>query len=206
MLIRRHLLIMGAAFCAMSAGFAQAQTAGSAQDQSATELQEIVVTSFKASLESSLQTKESAMGVEDSIKAEDIGKFPSANIAEALQRIPGVAIDRNEGEGRYVTIRGLGPTFNTVLLNGRPLTSEDGTRAFSFDVLPADMISESDVYKSSMAYIPAGGLGGTIDLKTLRPLDLKPTQVVLSVKGVDDTNLGSVQPQAFGMISKQFDD
>lgn len=173
-----------------------------------TQLKEVVVSSYRSSLEASLRVKENAMGVEDSIQAEDVGKFPDANVADALQRIPGIAIDRNEGEGRYVTIRGLGPTFNVVLLNGRPLTSEDGTRAFSFDVLPADLISAADVYKSGEAYLPAGALGGTINLKTLRPFDLKPTEAVLSVKEMDDDdrNFSSVQPQAFAMLSKQFDD
>src|SRR6266446_1181054 len=125
----KHALVLGVTMCALAAGAAQAQSSGAAQAPES--LEEITVTSFAASLHTALETKKDAMAVVDSIAAEDLGKFPSANIAEALQRIPGVAIDRNAGQGRYVTIRGLGPAFNNVLLNGRHVTSEDGGREFS---------------------------------------------------------------------------
>src|ERR1700694_2431337 len=106
------------------------------------QLEEVVVTGIRASLERAMDIKRDADAVVDSISAEDIGKFPDANVAESLQRITGVAIDRNQvGEGQTVTIRGFGPTFNTVLVNGRTLPTQTGDRSFDFDVLPAALIN-----------------------------------------------------------------
>jgi len=113
-------------------GNATAQTG-----QATPESEEVVVTGIRQSLSSAAGLKRNSEIVMDSITSEDLGKFPDANIAESLQRIPGVSIDRNNGEGQFVTVRGLGPAFNTVLFNGRSFASDNYGREFSFDLLAA---------------------------------------------------------------------
>lgn len=167
---------------------------------------EIIVTGIRASLQSAAGRKRSAAIVQDSITQEDLGKFPDANVAESLQRIPGVSIDRSNGEGRFVTVRGLGPQFNTVLFNGRSLASDNYGREFSFDLLAAELISGADVYKSSQARIQDGGIGATINLRTSRPLDLNGFQVIANIKGNYESNNDKVTPQAFALVSDTFAD
>jgi len=132
-------------------------------------VQQVVVSGIRASLSSSLTTKRLQDGVVDAVSAEDAGKFPDTNIAESLQRVTGVQIQRNNGEGRYISVRGLGPEFNNVLINGRTMTSDTGGREFSFDVLSSDLISKAIVYKTSQAFLPEGGIGSTVDIQTTRP-------------------------------------
>src|SRR5678815_5401238 len=96
-----------------------------AQEQASEELEEVVVTGLRGSLKASLETKRDALGVVDSINAEDIGKFPDTNLAESLQRVTGISIDRRNGEGAQVTARGFGPQFNLVTLNGRQIPGAD---------------------------------------------------------------------------------
>jgi iron complex outermembrane recepter protein len=174
----------------------------------AADVQEIVVTGIRASLERAMDIKRSADVVVDSISAEDLGKFPDANVAESLQRVTGVAIDRNQvGEGQTVTIRGFGPNFNTVLVDGRQLPTQTGHRSFDFDTLPADLINGADVYKSSMASQDDGGIGGLMNLHTPRPLDLKKFTAIASVKGEkDDLSGAHVEPQGFVLLSDTFAD
>lgn len=206
----KTLLLTCASVAALSLAVeahAQSQNAGQAVATAPGEgeVEAITVTGYAASLRSALEVKKNTVGVVDAIASEDVGKFPSTNIAEALQRIPGVAIDRNGGQGRFVTIRGLGPAFNAVYMNGRQVTSEGGGRAFSFDVLPAEMISGSEVYKSGTAYVATGGIGGTINLNTLRPLDMRNT-VIGSAKAVYDMRRDKAQPQFFGLVSRKLMD
>jgi iron complex outermembrane recepter protein len=172
------------------------------------ELQEIVVTGIRASLERAMDIKRDSDVVVDSISAEDLGKFPDENVAESLQRITGVAIDRNQvGEGQTVTIRGFGPNFNTVLVDGRQLPTQTGHRSFDFDTLPADLINGADVYKTSAASQDDGGIGGLMNLHTPRPLDLKKFTAIASVKGEKGDIDGShVEPQAFVLLSDTFAD
>src|ERR1700742_3788204 len=97
----------------------------SAPPQTESAVDEVVVTGTRLSLEHSLDIKRQTLGVVDSISAEDIGKLPDQNVAESLQRVPGVSIDRDQGEGRFITVRGFGPEFNTVLVNGRVLATDN---------------------------------------------------------------------------------
>src|SRR5882757_6431833 len=177
-------------------------------DGQGSQLQEVVVTGIRASLERAMDIKRDADVVVDSISAEDIGKFPDANVAESLQRITGVSIDRNQvGEGQTVTIRGFGPAFNTVLVDGRQLPTQTGHRSFQFDTLPADLINGADVYKTSAASQDDGGIGGLMNLHTPRPLDLKHFTAIASVKGEKDDLSGShVEPQGFLLLSDTFAD
>ncbi|QJR10973.1 hypothetical protein DSM104443_02043 [Usitatibacter rugosus] len=143
----------------------------------------VIVTGFRASLESALNAKRDEMGIVDVIKAEDITKFPDTNLAESLQRIPGVVIDRDAGEGRNITVRGLGLDFTRVRINGiEALATTGGTdssggnnrsRGFDFNVFASELFSSIVVRKSATADVDEGSLGATVDLQTTRPFDLK---------------------------------
>ncbi|TFW26529.1 TonB-dependent receptor [Duganella callida] len=175
-----------------------AQNAGDAIDAGST----VVVSGIRASLSSSLNTKRMQDGVVDAVSAEDAGKFPDTNIAESLQRVTGVQIQRNNGEGRYISVRGLGPEFNNVLVNGRTLTSDTGGREFSFDLLSSDLISKALVYKTSQAFLPEGGIGSTVDIQTARPLAGKVGHSsVFNLSDSYDTNSKRNTPNASGMYS-----
>ncbi|WP_332853818.1 TonB-dependent receptor [Duganella sp. S19_KUP01_CR8] len=162
----------------------------------------VVVSGIRASLSSSLTTKRIQDGVVDAVSAEDAGKFPDTNIAESLQRVTGVQIQRNNGEGRYISVRGLGPEFNNVLVNGRTMTSDTGGREFSFDLLSSDLISKALVYKTSQAFLPEGGIGSTVDIQTARPLSGKlGHSSVVNVSDSYDTNSKKNTPNVSGMYS-----
>ncbi|MCP9223640.1 TonB-dependent receptor [Erythrobacter sp. LQ02-29] len=166
----------------------------------------IVVTGIRASLGNALDLKRETIGVVDAISAEDIGNFPDANIAESLQRITGVAVDRVNGEGSGVTVRGLGPEFNTVLLNNRLLSTTGGGRSFSFNILPSELISGAEVYKSSEARLQEGGIGSTIILRTARPTDRAGFHFAGSIAGQHDSTADKITPFASGFISQSNDD
>ncbi|SFV01675.1 TonB-dependent receptor [Pseudoduganella namucuonensis] len=162
----------------------------------------VVVSGIRASLSSSLTTKRIQDGVVDAVSAEDAGKFPDTNVAESLQRVTGVQIQRNNGEGRYISVRGLGPEFNNVLVNGRTLTSDTGGREFSFDLLSSDLISKALVYKTSQPFLPEGGIGSTVDIQTARPLSGKVGHSsVFNVSDSYDSNSKKNTPSASGMYS-----
>jgi TonB-dependent receptor len=159
---------------------------------STTQLETVIVTGIRKSLETSVNLKRSSSGLVDGIVAEDIGKFPDTNLAESLSRISGVSIDRSNGEGTRVTVRGMGPDFNLVLLNGRqmPGASLDGSapssRSFDFSNLASDGVAALEVYKTSRASSPTGGMGATINIRTQRPFDTKETVAQVGVKLVSD--------------------
>ena len=197
--------VSAAALIAMSP-VAVAQEAPENEAQNVKELQTVVVTGIRKSLEQAVDKKRNATGLIDAIAAEDLGKFPDQNIAESLQRVPGITIDRNGGEGQFVTVRGFGPSFNTVLVNGRRIASETGNREFSFDLFPSELITGADVYKSGVAHLAEGGIGSTINLSTARPLDSKGQKIVLSARALQDDNSGSTSPQLFGLYSNTFAD
>lgn len=169
-------------------------------------VEEVVVTGIRSSLQQAMDIKRSSDAIVDSIASESLGKFPDTNIAESLQRITGVAIDRSGGEGQSVTVRGFGPQFNPVLLNGRRIVSDTGSRAFNFDALPAELVSRVDVYKSSAAHLQSGGIGSTIVMHTPRPLDIGSFKAVGSVKGLYEELSGELTPELFGMVSNTFAD
>ena len=169
-------------------------------------LEEIVVTGIRGSLKRAQDIKRNASGVVDSIASEDLGKFPDLNVAESLQRVPGVSIDRSGGEGQSVTVRGLGPKFNTVLLNGRQVATDTGDRSFSFDTLAAEQITGADVLKSAVASYQEGGIGATINVKTARPFDNPGLQIAGSVKAIYETLSEDSTPAASLLVSNTFAD
>lgn len=181
---------------------AQAQQANPpAQPQATTGSQTVVVTGIRRSLETSVDLKRNASGVVDGIVAEDIGKFPDTNLAESMGRISGVSIERTNGEGTRVTVRGMGPDFNLVLLNGRqmPGASLDGSapasRSFDFSNLAADGVAALEVYKTGRASNPTGGMGATINVRTQRPFDIRASsgQQTMSQFGVKLVNDNSAR-------------
>ncbi|MGB6306418.1 MAG: TonB-dependent receptor [Steroidobacteraceae bacterium] len=150
---------------------AAAATTGGKADDSA-ELQEIVVTGLRASLEKSLDVKRNATVILDSINAEELGRFPDADVADSLEHLPGITIDRTTGgEGQKVSVRGFGPQYNIVTLNNRILATDDDGRDLAFDVLPSEVISGADVLKSAEASALEGSIGGTVNLRTASPFD-----------------------------------
>lgn len=172
----------------------------------ASEVEEIMVTGIRGSLQRSMDIKRSSGGVVDAISSEDIGKFPDTNLAESLQRISGVSIDRSGGEGQQITVRGFGPEFNTVLVNGRQVATEDRTRAFSFDTIASELVSGLDVYKTSTSTLQSGGVGSTVNVRTARPFDTKGFKVAGSIKAAYEENSEETTPQFSGLISNTFND
>jgi TonB-dependent receptor len=136
-------------------------------------LEEVVVTGQRAAIRRAEDIKLNAVSVVDAVSAEEAGKFPDQNVADALQRVPGVAVDRSGGESSHITVRGFGPDFVNVVLNGRTLATDARDRAFNFDVLPSELISTAEVHKTSSADLEEGGIGGTVNIITARPLNSK---------------------------------
>ncbi|MBT9486158.1 MAG: TonB-dependent receptor [Rubrivivax sp.] len=192
----------------MAATSASAQTApapAAAASAPAAPVQRIEVTGYRGALESALNAKRNDNGIVDVIKAEDITKFPDTNLAESLQRIPGVVIDRDAGEGRNITVRGLGSDFTRVRINGvEALATTGGTdssggnnrsRGFDFNVFAAELFNTITVRKSASAEVDEGSLGATVDLQTTRPLDLKGFTSTVSVKGRYNDVAGKTDPR-----------
>ncbi len=157
---------------AWGAALAADAPSGPSNDSQGPELQEIVVTGLRASFEKSLDIKRNAGVVLDSINAEELGRFPDADVADSLEHLPGVTITRTTGgEGQKVSVRGFGPQYNIVTLNNRILATDDDARDLAFDVLPSEVISGADVLKSSEASALEGSIGGTVNLRTASPFD-----------------------------------
>jgi iron complex outermembrane recepter protein len=147
-------------------------TTGGVTTASSDQLSEIVVTGLRASLEKSLELKKDASVVIDSINQEELGRFPDADVADSLEHLPGITLDRTTGgEGQKVSVRGFGPQYNITTLNNRILATDDDSRDLAFDVLPSEVISGADVLKSSEASALEGSIGGTVNLRTASPFD-----------------------------------
>lgn len=131
------------------------------------------MTGIRGSQRQGIDIKKAAVNSMDAIVSEDLGQMPDQNVAESLQRVPGITIDRVRGVGNGVTVRGLGPQFNTVTLNGRVLATDGSGREFDFDVLPPELITGADVYKSPQANLNGSSIGATINMRSVRPLEQK---------------------------------
>ena len=191
----------------------------SAQDQGAEEggMEEVLVTGIRSSIKKSMDIKRDSVGVVDAISAEDIGKFPDTNLAESLQRITGVSIDRSVGEGNSVTVRGFGADFNLVTFNGRQMptaslgdgASAPSSRSYDFSNIASEGISGVEVYKTSRPSVATGGIGSTINIKTARPLDAPGFKGTVGVKAVMDTSQNDstdTTPEISGLFSNTFAD
>ena len=191
-------IILGAGFMAPS--FAQE----AADDSGETEI--IEVTGIRGSMIKSMDIKRSSDGIVDAINAEEIGKFPDSNLAESLQRVTGISIERSNGEGAKVSARGFGPDRNLVTLNGRSMPTTTGERNFDFSNLAAEGVSGVEIYKTSKADVPTGGIGATINILTHRPLASPGQKGTFAVEALDDatTQSGGTTPQLSGLYSNTF--
>jgi TonB-dependent receptor len=165
-------LMIGIAGVSIFASPALAQNATVAST-GAPAAEEIVVTGIRASQRASIDVKRLSSVIVDVVTATDVGKFPDPNIADSLQRVTGVSIDRSGGEGRYITVRGFGPQYNNVLVNGRTMATDNNGREFSFDTLSSSLISRAEVFKTYQPQLQEGGIGATVNISTARPLDGK---------------------------------
>ena len=217
----RHWVIASASAAALMTGTAHAQSteqpSGDAPPPAeaqplpgdAVSGEDIVVTGIRASLQQAIDIKRQSDAVVDVISAEDIGKFPDKNVAEALQRVTGVSISRDFGEGERVSVRGTAPNLSLTLLNGHAVATADwfvldqlaASRSFNYLMLPSELVSTLEVFKSPKADLEEGGIGATINVKTRMPLDLKPFTVYGSVQGVHSELADKVDPNGSALIS-----
>src|SRR5579859_417653 len=168
---------------ATSAGAPAAAQKKQTESEKEMQLGTVSVSGIRASLAASLQTKRNADAVVDAITAEDIGKFPTTNVAEALALIPGISLDNVMPATQRVSVDGLDPSLNVSLLDGHPvaqamwLFGDSPNRGFNFSLLPSELIGKVEVFKSPEARLPEGSLGGLIVMHTPEPLALKPNLV-----------------------------
>ncbi|AMJ93361.1 TonB-dependent receptor [Alteromonas stellipolaris] len=202
-------------FNAVSAAVACALLSNGLMAQEDKSVEVIEVKGIRGSLTSAMDIKRDSSGVVEAISAEDIGKFPDTNLAESLQRITGVSIDRTNNEGNQVTVRGFGPSFNLVTLNNRQMPNSSSlltsgiSRSFNFREIAAESVSGVEVHKTGKADVSSGGLGATININTARPFEMDEFMAAWSAKAVMDTSVtggDSVTPEFSGMVSKTFDD
>ena len=202
--------VTGAIYTVVAAQ-AMAQESGAEQ-----EVEQIEVRGVRGSLSQSMNVKRQSSGVVDAISAEDMGKFPDTNLAESLQRITGVSINRVNGEGSEVTVRGFGGNFNLITLNGRQMPaanvssitgnpldqgSTGTTRSFDFSNLASEGVSGIEVYKTGKASIPSGGIGATININTLKPLSQGENRASFGAKAMRDESGDGVTPEFSGVTN-----
>ena len=204
--VRRNRLALAVSL-AVGGGVAAGAVAEEAAEG---DIEEVLVVGIRSSLKESMDFKRARDGVVDAITAEDIGDFPDSNLAESLQRITGVSIDRERGEGARVTVRGFGPDFNLVLLNGRQMPTSSGLgRSFDFGNLASEGISAVEVYKTGQADVPTGGIGSTLNIRTTRPLADPGMKFTAAASGLNDrsTSSGSsFTPEISALFSNTFAD
>lgn len=189
----RHSLYVGIAIALSTAAVSgntfaqQADSTSAAASTQAADLDTVTVKGYRYSIEQSLEQKRNANAVVEVITAEDVGKFPDKNVADALQRVPGVLISREGGEGKNVSVRGLSSELVLTELNGNYIASAesngDPTRSFNYTLLPSNMLGSAELFKTPEARIDEGGIGGTVILHTRRPLELESNSGFASIEG-----------------------
>ena len=186
--VRPIAMAVGLALLSLSS--AQAQTAAAdqpAEKADAAQPSTVIVTGYRYSIEKSLDQKRNANSIVEVITAEDVGKFPDKNVADALQRVPGVVVTRSGGEGKNVSVRGLSSELTLTQLNGNYVaTAEsngDPSRSFNYMLMPSNMLSSAELYKTPEARLDEGGIGGTVILRTRRPLDVESNSGFVNAEG-----------------------
>ncbi|PIC00967.1 TonB-dependent receptor [Caulobacter sp. X] len=187
-------LLGGVCFADMA--LAQTAPAPAAEPEA---VDEVIVTAFRKSLATALEVKRKDVRVSDGISSEDIGKFPSENIAEAIQRIPGVQISNINGRGSTISIRGLGPQYALTTVNGQAFKSSNFTDGFRYDVIQTELASGIQVYKSPTADMDAGGLAGTVNIDTVHPFDVKGRQIIIAGKAQKQDLIGGSPTGKYGL-------
>ena len=173
-----------AAVLAGASGVARAQDAGSK------DLEEVVVTGIRWSIETSIATKREATSIVEAVSAEDIGRLPDTSIADSIARLPGVTAQRIEGRPAAISIRGLSEDYAGALLNGRQVVSSSEGRSAEYDQFPSELVQQVVVYKTVDAAVVGQGLSGTIDIRPLMPLSLNRRQTALSARVEKNSNGG----------------
>ena len=179
------------------------------QNTAKTDVEIIEVKGIRGSLIRSMDMKRDSAGVVDAISAEEMGKFPDTNLAESLQRITGVSVSRANGEGSQITVRGFGPEFNLITLNGRQMPGTGYSRSYNLENIASDGVSALEVFKTARADIPSGGLGATVNISTARPLQKPGEHFTASAKALYDTSNEAgddVTPEVSAMYSNTFKD
>ena len=205
---------LGSVSCGLISPAAPAQVQSESSSDPSQPLEEVVVTGYREAVRSALDEKRKSDAMVDVIKAEDIADFPDANLAESLQRLPGVSIDRDNGEGRTITVRGLGSDFTRVRLNGMETLSTAGSndagsnpnrsRGFDFNTFASELFNSLKVQKTATAEVDEGSLGATVDLTTGRPLDFKRRQIAFSAQDAYYEIGGSHNPRLAGLVADQW--
>ncbi len=202
-LANKSALMLGSVAAVAMMGFvgtAQAQDAGA-------ELEEVLVTGIRGALKNAVDIKRNSTAVVDAVSAEDVGKFPDSDVGQSLGRVPGVTVGREFGQGASVSIRGAAPQMTLTTLNGQTVAStgwydqKSTDRSFNYSLLPSQLIGGMEVYKSSQADISEGGAGGTVIIKTRKPLDLEANSVYVGVKAKTGTIADDVSPEVSGLYS-----
>jgi len=180
------------------------------------ELQEVVVSGYRQALQSALNLKRASDVMVDAINAEDVAKFPDSNLAESLQRLPGISVDRDNGEGRTITVRGLGSDFTRVRLNGLEALATaaapdsggapNRSRGFDFNNFASDLFSSLQVRKTASADTDEGSLGATVDLQTPRPFDYKKDRYAFSAQDAYYEIGGYHRPRLAALMSQTWFD
>ena len=200
--LRRSALALGVLALVSSHALAEGQAA-MATDAGST----VVVSGQRASLRNAIAAQEKADNIISVVSSDDIGGLPDKNAAEALARLPGVSVQRDQGEGRYITVRGLGPDLNAVTINGALVPSpEAGRRAVALDILPAGLIRTLEVSKTLLPEMDANSLGATVEVKSLSAFDLPGTLLSGSVGASHDDKTGKTSPSAGALWAQRFMD
>jgi len=179
------------------------------QEKADNEIEVIEIKGIRGSMIRAMDMKRDATGVVDAISAEEMGKFPDTNLAESLQRITGVSVSRSNGEGSEITVRGFGPEFNLITLNGRQMPGTGYTRSYALENIAADGVSALEVAKSGQADVPSGGLGATVNIITTRPLNSPGEKFSSSIKAIHDSSNEAgddVTPEFSAMYSNTYAD
>lgn len=211
MKVRKKVLALSIVAALGVVGSANAQDAQTTSDTkdatTTTELDKVVVTGIRGSLQQALDAKREADAIVDAITAEDVGKFPSTNVAEAMTIIPGVTIDKAFGQGEKVSILGTDPALNRTLLNGQTIASADWFiadqpgRTFNYSLLAPQLVGKVEVFKSAEARLDEGSIGGTVIVHTRKPLDLDANTVSGQVSLLRNDRVKEDDPQVSLMYS-----
>ena len=164
------------------------------QQDKTEDIEVIEVTGILGSITKANLLKRSEVGVSDAISAEDISSFPDENIAESIQRIPGIQIQRSNGRGALISIRGLGPEYAATTLNGQEFASAQFSGGFRYDIVQSELASEIQVFKTPSASQQEGGLSGTVNIGTAKPLSYDERKILLSAEGIYSENRDSTTP------------
>jgi len=200
---------------ASSPAVAVADPAANKEVTSDNAIEVIEVSGYRGSLNVALLSKRQAVGAKETILAEDLGKFPDLNIADSLSRIPGVAIEQDAGEGRQISLRGLGATFVKTTINGMESASAGAatdaaggankSRAFDFNVFASELFTQIDVHKTAAAELEDGGISGNVNLQTARPFQYQDDKFAYNLNARYNDVAEEVTPRASLMFSKNWD-